>query len=85
VTATLATFFVGRDAESGDAELAGAGSIEALHTEVTALRAEVSALTLELREQRRGTPDSKARAPQREGQRDASGTPARETRTRRSR
>lgn len=44
VTATLATFFVGRDAENPDAEVAGAKEIAALHTEIAALRAELQAL-----------------------------------------
>jgi voltage-gated potassium channel len=44
VTATLATFFVGQDAENDDAELAGAKSIKALQTEITALRTEIQAL-----------------------------------------
>jgi voltage-gated potassium channel len=38
VTATIATFFVGRDAESDEAELAGAKSIESLRAEIAALR-----------------------------------------------
>jgi voltage-gated potassium channel len=41
VTATLATFFVGRDAESDEAELAGAKQIAALRDEVRALREEI--------------------------------------------
>lgn len=41
VTATIATFFVGRDAESDEAELAGAKSIDALRSEIAALREEV--------------------------------------------
>ena len=45
VTATIATFFVGRDAESDEAELAGAKSIEALRAEIAALREEVRSLT----------------------------------------
>ncbi|MBD2774009.1 ion transporter [Iningainema tapete] len=44
VTATLATFFVGRDADDDEAELAGAKSIEALQGEITALRAEIHIL-----------------------------------------
>lgn len=44
VTATLATFFIGRDADDDQAELAGAKSIAELHTEITALRAEIQAL-----------------------------------------
>jgi voltage-gated potassium channel len=44
VTATLATFFIGRDAESTEGELAGAGSIAALQAEIAALRDEIRAL-----------------------------------------
>jgi voltage-gated potassium channel len=43
VTATLATFFVGRDAESDEAELAGAKQITALREEMRALREEIHA------------------------------------------
>lgn len=43
VTATLATFFVGRDAEDEGAEVAGAAQVESLRAEVTALRAELRA------------------------------------------
>lgn len=39
VTATLATYFVGRDAESSETELAGAADVRALHEELRALRA----------------------------------------------
>ena len=45
VTATIATFFVGRDAESEDAELAGAKSIDGLRVEIAALREEVRSLS----------------------------------------
>ncbi|HEY9676059.1 MAG TPA: potassium channel family protein [Waterburya sp.] len=45
LTATLATFFVGRDAENDEAELAGAKSIEALQEEIKALRADIQALS----------------------------------------
>jgi voltage-gated potassium channel len=45
VTATLATFFVGRDAESSEAELAGEKELVALHEDVIALRDEVRALS----------------------------------------
>jgi voltage-gated potassium channel len=45
VTATLATFFVGRDAESGEAELAGAGELAALREEIRALRADIQAMS----------------------------------------
>lgn len=43
VTATLATFFVGRDAESAEAEVAGAAQVESLRAEVAALREELRA------------------------------------------
>ncbi len=46
VTATLATFFVGRDAESADAGLAGAQSLAALQADIAALRNEIRVLTL---------------------------------------
>ena len=45
VTATLATFFVGRDAENADAELAGAQALAALQADIAALRDEVRELT----------------------------------------
>lgn len=45
LTAVLATFFIGRDAEDNEAELAGAKSIDTLHTEIQALRAEIQALS----------------------------------------
>lgn len=41
VTATFASFFVGRDAGSPAGEVAGAADIAALHEAITALRAEV--------------------------------------------
>ncbi|CDS51610.1 Potassium voltage-gated channel subfamily KQT; possible potassium channel, VIC family [Polaromonas sp. CG9_12] len=41
VTATLATFFIGRDAENEDAELASARSIAELRQEIKALRDEL--------------------------------------------
>jgi voltage-gated potassium channel len=50
VTATIATFFVGRDAESDEAELAGAKSIAALRAEIAALRADVQGLSRPLDE-----------------------------------
>jgi voltage-gated potassium channel len=40
-TATLATFFMGRDAEDPDAEVAGAAAVAALHEEVRQLRADL--------------------------------------------
>lgn len=44
MTATLATFFIGRDAENDDAEVAGSKEIAALQQEVMALRAEIREL-----------------------------------------
>ena len=40
-TATLATFFMGRDAENPQAEVVGAAAVAALHEEVRRLRAEL--------------------------------------------
>jgi voltage-gated potassium channel len=45
ITAILATFFIGRDAESEEAELAGSRSVEALRAEIAALRAELQMQT----------------------------------------
>jgi voltage-gated potassium channel len=45
VTATLATFFVGRDAESGEAELAGAKELAAVREELIAVRNDIRALS----------------------------------------
>ncbi|HEY9808217.1 MAG TPA: ion transporter [Halomicronema sp.] len=47
VTAALATFFVGRDAEDEEAEVAGANALAALHQEITAMRAEIQMLLQE--------------------------------------
>ena len=44
VTATLATFFIGRDAENEEAELASARSIAELRAEIAALRRDIQAL-----------------------------------------
>ena len=44
VTATLATFFIGRDADNPDAELPGTQSIDALRVEIMALRDEIRRL-----------------------------------------
>ena len=41
ITASLATFFVGRDADDDRAELAGRQSLEAIRREIAALRAEL--------------------------------------------
>lgn len=48
VTATLATFFVGRDADNADGEVAGARSLEALRQEIESLRSEVGSLRTDL-------------------------------------
>jgi voltage-gated potassium channel len=53
VTATLATFFIGRDADDEQAEVAGAKSIEALQAEIAALRAEIQMLSDRVPDQRR--------------------------------
>ena len=45
VTAALATFFVGRDAENDEGELAGVKQLAALRDEVRALREEIRALS----------------------------------------
>ena len=44
VTAALASYLVGRDAENPEAEMAGAKEITALRQELAALRAELQAL-----------------------------------------
>ena len=44
VTASLASFFIGRDAERDDAEIAGRHSIEALRSDIAALHEEVRSL-----------------------------------------
>ena len=44
VTATLATFFVGREAESAEGELPGAASVAGLREEIALLRDEIRAL-----------------------------------------
>ena len=45
LTATLATFFVGRDAESEEAEIAGSDELAALRNEIKALREDIRALS----------------------------------------
>jgi voltage-gated potassium channel len=47
VTATLATYFVGRDAERSDGEVAGAMAVEELRAEVAALREAIRELLRE--------------------------------------
>ena len=49
VTAVLATYFVGRDAENEVAELAGSQQLAELQNEVTALREEIRALSQRLK------------------------------------
>ena len=44
VTASLASFFIGRDAERDDAEIAGRSAIDALRADIAALHDEVRAL-----------------------------------------
>ncbi len=44
VTAALASFFVGRDAESDDGETAGANDVRALRADIATLTAEIRAL-----------------------------------------
>ena len=44
VTATLATFFVGRDAADKESELAGTADIRALRDEIALLRSEIGLL-----------------------------------------
>jgi len=44
LTATLATFFVGRDAENSQAEIAGSQEIAALRAEIQSLRADIQEL-----------------------------------------
>ena len=43
VTATIATFFIGRDAENEEAEVAGAQQVQALARQIEALHAELAA------------------------------------------
>ncbi len=45
LTATLASFFIGRDAASSEGEVAGTANLEALHAEIAALRAELRAFS----------------------------------------
>lgn len=51
VTATLATFFIGNDAEDDNGELAGAKSIAALQEEISGLRADIQAMLHRLPEE----------------------------------
>lgn len=47
VTATLATFFIGQDADDDEAEIAGAKSLNSLRDEIIALRTEIQSLRRE--------------------------------------
>ncbi|WP_159786220.1 ion transporter [Sodalinema gerasimenkoae] len=44
MTATLATFFIGQDADDDEAEIVGVKSLDALRDEITALRSEIQSL-----------------------------------------
>ena len=44
VSATLATFSIGQDADDDDAEIAGARAIEALQDEIVSLQTEIQSL-----------------------------------------
>jgi voltage-gated potassium channel len=50
ITASLASFFVERDAGSKETEIAGAKEIAALQAEIAALRTEIGALSGQYRE-----------------------------------
>lgn len=50
VTATLATFFVGRDAENADSEIAGASEVNDLRREIAELRDEIKLLNRQMRD-----------------------------------
>lgn len=54
VTATLATFFVGRDAEAAGGEIAGASAIEGLRNEIAAMRADLTRLGPDRGDRRQG-------------------------------
>jgi voltage-gated potassium channel len=45
-TATLATFFIGRDAEAKEGEVAGSKQLEALHQEILNLRKELKQIRI---------------------------------------
>jgi len=53
-TATLATFFIGRDAENPEAEVAGAKQLEALQQEIRLLRQDIGLLRTEATNSRPG-------------------------------
>lgn len=52
ITATLASFFVGRDAEESDAPIAGASEIEALRKEIAALHETIKELKTDMHQRR---------------------------------
>jgi len=54
VTAALASFFIGRDVDSDNAEISDIKSIKLLQSEIDALRSEVHSLSDLLREERKG-------------------------------
>lgn len=56
VTATLASFFIGRDAENEEAELASARSIAELQKEISALTEQISLLRREIKEKQEKEP-----------------------------
>ncbi|WP_228055030.1 hypothetical protein [Gloeocapsopsis crepidinum] len=51
LTAAIATFFIGRDADNDEAEIAGAKSIAELHAEIKTLRHEIQVLSRQELEQ----------------------------------
>ena len=52
VTATLATFFIGRDADAAEGEIAGAAALQALRDEIAELRADVKNASVRSRDER---------------------------------
>jgi len=56
VTAALASFFVGRDAESGDGEVAGEASLESLRSEVASMSRELAGLRRAIETRDKGGP-----------------------------
>jgi voltage-gated potassium channel len=45
LTASIASFFIGQDADADDGELAGANELRALRQEIASLRVELAALS----------------------------------------
>jgi voltage-gated potassium channel len=56
LTATLATFFIGRDADNPEGEVAGEASVNALREEIAALRRDIQALSNARLEPHEGAP-----------------------------